>query len=131
MTDGMEKLKQHETSIAEYWELVKEPGQPNLDPIGWFGPTPETPGDMIVTNDQDIPGADTSFDNVNLHFHGMQIVPHLFYPQGTNNATAPWITVTADNSESRCFCYVFEIPSDHPQGTWTRGHSLIPISILL
>eukprot|EP00804_Cyclotella_cryptica_P008292 CCRYP_016487-RD/>CCRYP_016487-RD protein AED:0.01 eAED:0.01 QI:664/1/1/1/0.75/0.6/5/477/495 len=118
MTDGMEKLKQHETSIAEYWELVKEPGQPNLDPIGWFGPTPETPGDMIVTNDQDIPGADTSFDNVNLHFHGMQIVRHLFYPQGTNNASAPWITLTPDNSESRCFCYVFEIPFDHPQGTF-------------
>lgn len=51
---------------------------------------------MHVTNKQDMPGWDVSFDDVNIHFHGMQIVPHLFYPQGTanpvsNNGLVTWI----------------------------------------
>ena len=115
MNDGMTILNQHKASLDEYYALVKEPGQvnivftshvhfatriliythtilfvcstkkPNLDAIPWFGPTPDGPENMYVTNKQDMPGWDVSFDDVNIHFHGMQIVPHLFYPQGTAN----------------------------------------------
>ncbi|KAL7554987.1 hypothetical protein ACHAWF_018604 [Thalassiosira exigua] len=119
MKNGMDILKQHKAELAQYWALVDEPGQPHLDSIDWFGPLPKAPEDMAVTNAQDMPGWDVSFDGVNIHFHGMQIVPHLFYPQGTGNASAPWITVTPDNEDPQhCFCYVFEVPADHPQGTF-------------
>eukprot|EP00584_Thalassiosira_punctigera_P012779 CAMPEP_0172548702 /NCGR_PEP_ID=MMETSP1067-20121228/17933_1 /TAXON_ID=265564 ORGANISM="Thalassiosira punctigera, Strain Tpunct2005C2" /NCGR_SAMPLE_ID=MMETSP1067 /ASSEMBLY_ACC=CAM_ASM_000444 /LENGTH=814 /DNA_ID=CAMNT_0013335957 /DNA_START=115 /DNA_END=2559 /DNA_ORIENTATION=+ len=125
MNDGMTILKQRKPSLDEYWGLVAEPGQPNLDAIEWFGALPETPEDMYITNEQDLPGWDVSFDDVNIHFHGLQVVPHLFYPQGTGNPKADWITITPEsiNSEQRCFCYILEVPSDHPQGTfWWHIH---------
>ena len=53
----------------------------DLDSIDYFGETPETASDMKITNTQDLPGWDATFDDVNLHLHGMQVVPHLFYPQ--------------------------------------------------
>jgi hypothetical protein len=40
---------------------------------------------MFITNEVDLPGWDATYDDVNIHFHGMQIVPHLFYPEGTAN----------------------------------------------
>jgi FtsP/CotA-like multicopper oxidase with cupredoxin domain len=69
---------------------------------------------------ENMPGYDTTFDVVNIHLHGMQVVPHLFYPQGTGNSTADWITITPanENKATQCFCYVFEIPEDHPMGTF-------------
>jgi len=75
----------------------------------------------VVTNAEDLPGFNEGgFDDVNLHFHGLQIVPHLFYPQGTSEPAAPWITVSPAslNSDQACFCYVFHVPEDHPQGTF-------------
>lgn len=82
-----------------------------------------------------MPGHDTTFDVVNIHLvHGMQVVPHLFHPQGTGNPAAPWITIAprSDSSavgldpavDQRCYCYVFEVPAnDHPMGTfWYHIH---------
>ena len=118
-------LKQHKAELDEYWALVAEPGQPSLDDIDWFGPLPASPADMYITNEQDLPGWDVTYDDVNLHFHGMQVVPHMFYPQGTGDAKADWITITpeATNPDQQCFCYVLEIPEDHPQGTfWWHIH---------
>jgi hypothetical protein len=53
--------------------------------VDWFGPDIPSPDDMFITNEVDLPGWDATYDDVNLHFHGMQIVPHLFYPEGTAN----------------------------------------------
>ena len=37
----------------------------------------------------------------------MQVVPHLFYPMGTRNPEAEWITIepNAANPSASCFCY--------------------------
>lgn len=120
MTDGMEQLKQHRAELEGYWKLVTEPGRPNLDSIEWFGPTPQDVEDMVITNEQDLPGWDATFDDVNIHLHGMQVVPHLFFPQGTGNPAAEWITVQPENEnpDRKCFCYVIDVPGDHPQGTF-------------
>ena len=50
----------------------------------------------------------------------MQIVPHLFFPLGTGNQSAEMITIQPvnENADHQCFCYVFDVPSDHPQGTY-------------
>ena len=126
MVDGVERLSQSATSVERYWTLASQPGQPNLDSITYFGEAPPTPEETIVGSErQNLPGNDATYDDVNLHFHGMQIVPHLFYPQGTGNPSAEWITVRpqnelsdGDEKDQQCFCYVFDIPSDHPQGTF-------------
>lgn len=92
MDSGMETFNQSMSGLAEYWnsfEGVEDLGQ--------------------VTN-----------DFTNLHLHGVQVYPHLFYPEGTGDPSAPWIeTIPASVNESHtCFCYVFEIPDDHPKGTF-------------
>lgn len=125
MDKGMEQLRQTPNTIDEYWKLASTPGQPGLDAIQWYGMAPKTPEEMQVVNDQDIPGRDVTFDDVNLHFHGMQVVPHMFYPLGTGNPEAPWITSTpaSENVDQQCFCYVIDVPPDHPQGTyWYHIH---------
>ena len=120
MEDGMSKLMQEKATVEQYWKMVNETGHPSLDEIEWFGEAPSSPEEMTITNLQDLPGQDATFDDVNLHLHGMQIVPHLFYPQGTADPMAEWITVQPvnENPDQQCFCYVFEIPADHPQGTF-------------
>lgn len=118
LNGGMETLHQHPVTLSEYWESAVEEGRPNLDAIPWVGETPKRPEDLKITNEQDLPGWTASFDDINLHLHGLQVVPHLFYPQGTGNATAEWITISATDREKRCYCYVFDLPKDHPQGTF-------------
>jgi hypothetical protein len=40
MADGMTQLKQHKTTLVEYWNLAVQPGQPNLDvSVLFFIPT--------------------------------------------------------------------------------------------
>ena len=119
MKDGMEILQQTKALQSEYWEMAKNYGE-ELDNITWYGSATETADEMEIIDPQDLPGYDASFDDLNVHLHGMQVVPHLFYPQGTGNATAEWITIspTNENPEQQCFCYVFEIPEDNPQGNF-------------
>jgi FtsP/CotA-like multicopper oxidase with cupredoxin domain len=119
MKDGMEILKQTEASQSQYWEMAQDPAD-DLDNITWYGSAAKTPEEMEIIDAQDLPGYDATFDDVNLHLHGMQVVPHLFYPQGTGNATSEWITITPtnENPDQQCFCYVFEIPEDNPQGNF-------------
>jgi FtsP/CotA-like multicopper oxidase with cupredoxin domain len=55
----------------------------------------------------------------------LRVVPHLFYPMGTGDTQADWISITpaSQNPDQKCFCYVFDIPSDHPPGTyWYHIH---------
>ncbi|MFM9139377.1 MAG: multicopper oxidase family protein, partial [Solirubrobacterales bacterium] len=52
------------------------------------------------------------FDITNLHVHGVQTVPHLFYPVGTAKLSAPSIAVAPGKS----FTWDFPIPKDQPAG---------------
>jgi hypothetical protein len=40
------------------------------------------------------------------------VQPHLFFPQGTTDMSAPFINVRPGG----CYCYNFDIPEDHPTG---------------
>ena len=65
------------------------------------------------------PGWETPFDHTNLHVHGLQVVPHLFYPMGTSNPAADYITIEPDDSNGQhCFCYNFTVPADQPAGSY-------------
>lgn len=128
---GMVKLNQTKDTLTDWWAMTQldENGCPELLDCGesyqWTGERPSKPEDQIVLNVQDMPGWDVSFDDINLHIHGMQVAPHLFYPQGTNNDTAEWITITprSENPSTTQFCYVFNIPDEHPSGTfWWHMH---------
>jgi hypothetical protein len=49
----------------------------------------------------------------------------MFYPLGTGNVSADWITITpaSQNPDTKCFCYIFDVPDDHPTGTyWYHIH---------
>ena len=125
MDHGTSLLHQSPTTIDQYWKLASTPGQPDLDAIQFYGTAPKTPQEMRVDNEQNIPGQDATYDDANLHFHGLQIVPHLFYPLGTGDPQAPWITTTpsSENPDQQCFCYVIDVPDDQPQGTyWYHVH---------
>ena len=57
--------------------------------------------------------------STNLHFHGLDIAPHLFEPLGTGNATAKMIHIDPGTS----FEYQVQIPADHPPGLyWYHPH---------
>src|SRR3546814_18508986 len=49
-----------------------------------------------------------------LHLHGLEIDPHLFYPQGTSNPKADYITIKPGEH----FLYRFQLPEEHPTGTF-------------
>jgi hypothetical protein len=76
MDGGMERLRQHKASTEAYWNLTQNPAK-YLDSGShgphWFGKSPLRPDNMHVTNTQDLPGWDASFDDVNLHVHGVQV----------------------------------------------------------
>jgi len=107
MVNGIELLFQEMTPV----QILNSYGQD----------FPDFQDGQNVTNVQNTPGVDVTFDETNIHLHGMQVVPHLFYPQGTANASSDWITITPSNKlngTQTCFCYVFDITEDHPQGSF-------------
>jgi FtsP/CotA-like multicopper oxidase with cupredoxin domain len=53
--------------------------------------------DLKVLNQEDLPGVRVSFDDTNLHLHGLHVTPHMFYPQGTPDPEADWITITVSS----------------------------------
>jgi FtsP/CotA-like multicopper oxidase with cupredoxin domain len=144
MDGGMGALGQRAVSNDDYWQAASTYAQsldnvrvgPQSSTSGWFGAAPSNASAMrTFGNDfEDLPGRargvmgapggvkdqPLTFDDVNLHLHGMQVVPHLFYPQGTSDPTSPWITIkpASEDPSSSCFCYVFYVPPDHPQGTF-------------
>jgi hypothetical protein len=102
MQNGMEQLQQHKVKLSEYWRLAsaaataaagssdpkaggdsqQPPLPPDLDKVTWHGKAPLLPEDVksiTTVEEQNLPGWDATFDDVNLHLHGMQVVPHLFY----------------------------------------------------
>jgi suppressor of ftsI len=59
------------------------------------------------------------FNTTNLHVHGIQTIPHIFYPVGTSDPRAPMIAILPGQS----FLYNFPVPSDHPSGLhWYHPH---------
>lgn len=123
---GMTALKQTPETIKGYWDLTQVPGVPDLDDIGFnSSDTAKSPEDMIVESRENIPGLDCTFDDVNLHFHGLVITPHLFHPLGTNATEADWITITpnSEKPEQNQYCYVIKVHEHHVQGTfWWHIH---------
>jgi FtsP/CotA-like multicopper oxidase with cupredoxin domain len=57
--------------------------------------------------------------STNLHFHGLEIAPHLFEPLGTGDPLAPMVRVGPGESKE----YVFRVPENHPSGLyWYHSH---------
>jgi len=77
---------------------------------------PENLGTPLVEN---VPGWDTnkSWDFLNLHLHGFEVAPHLFWPMGNSNPTSPWITIEpTDANGQQCFCYRFAVADTMSKG---------------
>lgn len=84
------------------------------------GKSPKTPAEFIrdTTN---MPGHhDVQYEGTNLHFHGMEIMPHLFAPLATSNPEAEMIRIPP----GECLCYSIKIPENHPAGGtyWYHPH---------
>eukprot|EP00122_Pirum_gemmata_P016325 Pgem_evm2s15260 len=109
MKNGMDQLDEtNPVNITKWYER-----EPTFDPdFRVYGPNNTSTNIADFTVDEENMPSD--FDRLNLHLHGMQVETHLFYPQGTSNETADWITIEPDD----CFCYRFTVPTDHPQGTY-------------
>lgn len=68
------------------------------------------------------------FDVFNVHFHGLETVPHMFNPLGTLEPTAPWISIfpeymmmkneTRYDTNNQCFCYHLPISKTMSTGTF-------------
>lgn len=76
---------------------------PYYDSTGWNG-------------DHNVPHF---LNTTNLHVHGLDVVPHLFQPQGTSNPLAQMIAI----EPGRHYDYSFKLPHDHPPGLyWYHSH---------
>ena len=76
---------------------------PHYDSTGWNG-------------DHNVPHM---LNTTNLHLHGLDVVPHLFQPQGTTNPLSRMIAI----EPGRHYEYSFQIPADHPPGLyWYHTH---------
>lgn len=60
--NGMQALHQHEATLEEYYQMAALPF--------FDGPLPASPADFKITNTENLPGWDTTFDVVNFHLHG-------------------------------------------------------------
>lgn len=59
------------------------------------------------------------FGGTNLHFHGLDVQPHLFKPLGTLDPLAPMIII----EPGQALDYPLDIPLDHPPGLyWYHPH---------
>jgi FtsP/CotA-like multicopper oxidase with cupredoxin domain len=76
-----------------------------------------TPYDSTGWNgDHNVPH---QLDTTNLHFHGMEVMPHLFQPLGTSNPAAAMIAV----GPGETYDYPMQLPDDHPPGLyWYHPH---------
>ncbi|GKY96574.1 hypothetical protein MPSEU_000617000 [Mayamaea pseudoterrestris] len=115
MDDGVDTFSQVPADASQFFSFIDSIPEGALP-----GLRASSPADLNVLNEEDMPGVHVSFDDTNLHVHGLHVVPHMFYPMGTNNPDADWITITpkSENKNTQCFCYVFKVPEDHPQGTF-------------
>lgn len=104
----------------------------NLRPVpesyaGFARPGSEGPWELD-SSIENLPGLDTGFDaegksygynTFNLHFHGLEVQPHLFFPESTSNPEAPWVTAEPDNfNGQQCYCYRLDVASNQATGTF-------------
>jgi FtsP/CotA-like multicopper oxidase with cupredoxin domain len=76
---------------------------PPYDSAGWDG-------------NHNVPHA---LDTTNLHFHGLDVMPHLFDPIGTSDPAAPMLAI----GPGQHFDYEMAIPQDQPAGLhWYHPH---------
>eukprot|EP00808_Paulinella_micropora_P030016 g2569.t1 len=131
MDKGKATFGDQRATVEQFWELVSDmdgagANLPQDDLTNWYGSVPSSPSGMAYLPDA-IPGMESyvSFDDTNLHFHGLNVMPHLFYPQGTSNPSAPWVTTKprSEDPDQQCMCYKLTLPEDHPQGLyWYHTH---------
>lgn len=96
------------------------------------GPTLELrPGDRVeIVIDNRLTAYDSSawahdhnvphdLNTTNLHLHGLDIIPHLFEPVGTDDPEADMVAI----APGEVYTYVFDIPADQPGGLyWYHPH---------
>ncbi|MBV9224212.1 MAG: multicopper oxidase family protein [Acidobacteriaceae bacterium] len=59
------------------------------------------------------------FNTTALHFHGLQVKPHLFGPLGTSDPSARMVAIKSGES----LVYDLQLPDDHPSGLyWYHPH---------
>jgi FtsP/CotA-like multicopper oxidase with cupredoxin domain len=77
---------------------------------------PTTPIGRFAVDWENVP---KNYNWTNLHLHGLEIVPHLFEPQGTSDPKAGYITIKPGGQ----YLYKFALPDEHPTGTfWYHPH---------
>jgi hypothetical protein len=77
---------------------------------------PTTPIGRFAFDWENVP---KNYNWTNLHLHGLEIVPHLFEPQGTSDPKAGYITIKPGGQ----YLYKFALPDEHPTGTfWYHPH---------
>jgi len=113
-----------EPTAADWLPVIDSKNGPyaylhGLDPLGlsFFNDcTPQTPLSEFAVDTVNVP---KNFNWTNLHVHGLEVIPHLFDPQGTSNPKADYITIKPGEQ----YLYKFDLPEDHPTGTfWYHPH---------
>mmetsp|Transcript_20029 Transcript_20029/g.36148 ORF Transcript_20029/g.36148 Transcript_20029/m.36148 type:complete len:661 (-) Transcript_20029:218-2200(-) len=86
----------------------------------FIGQLPASPKDF-KTDKTNMPGHHhDGFEGTNLHLHGLEVIPHLFEPVGTEDVDADMIVV----DPGTCMTYDFQIPPTQPSGGtyWYHPH---------
>ena len=62
-------------------------------------------------------GTSYGFNTFNLHFHGMEVEPHLFNPEATQDPDAEWVTIEpTDWRGQQCYCYKLHVSTTQAVG---------------
>lgn len=72
----------------------------------------------VLAGEANAPGLETDgYDIFNIHMHGCEVAPHLFYPPGTSDPEADCISISPDPSTGQqCFCHKFKVAEKVNQG---------------
>uniref|UniRef100_A0A7S2S7Z0 Plastocyanin-like domain-containing protein n=1 Tax=Mucochytrium quahogii TaxID=96639 RepID=A0A7S2S7Z0_9STRA len=99
-------------------------GDKMMDMKSWAKHIHETTGANVSAqdvkvfrnNDENLIGAngEVNYDATNLHFHGLEVQPHLFHPIGTSKPSAPFVTVKPND----CYCYTLNLSKGQSCGTF-------------
>jgi hypothetical protein len=69
-----------------------------------------------AAGEANVPGLEYGgFDNFNLHLHGWETQPHMFYPLGTSDPKAPWISIEP-SGDQKCMCYKLDLAESSSSG---------------
>jgi hypothetical protein len=86
--NGMAEFNQVPADRKQFFGLI------DSIPAGILpGPRAASFEDLNIVSEENMPGLDVSFDTTNIHLHGLHIIPHMFYPLGTADPDADWITI--------------------------------------